>query len=536
MALRLLKSIPVGEAQFEGSTLVCWPSVTGVMDLYQDVIFPGAFKKCLPLFLDRGFCPTDHEWKWGSIVAIPTVAEERGNKLYSECVFHSDQNSQDALTKCRERLDLGKQVGQSIGFMMMQSGYVSFDNGKALLAYAKKKGYDMALFDVKGIGACTDACSAIIDIEELWEYSLTPVPANQHAMAIAIKSAPGVSLSVRDAQPQSHGPLRVTQKRDKPMRLKTICGAHGLPLTSDGAAWNAKDAEQRLRAFAKATDGPNADYAKGFVMVEGPNDEFGSYKLQFVDVVDGELVAIPKALMSAANVLGGISAPGFDMSDEAQSSARTFVDGYYAKMGDVSTPWSGSADAKFKGQYLGNYVERDMCMSAVNSAHWDLYYEIGDAIGGYGEYNGLSIDAVCSAVEGMYNECSGLSRKVIRAILTDAGTETPEQAVLSIRRSIQMQLSSLGDGLSYTRQAQVAVDATAGLVERTRERLAMRQKAGRELSEANRQTLKDHVAALEDATAAIKQLLADTEPKAVADSEELKALRLDFLRLEIAPA
>jgi hypothetical protein len=108
--LRLLKSIAV-KGDVTGNKLACIPSVCGNLDSYDDVIFPpkkagvpGPFAKAIPGFMKSGFNPLDHQWEWSAIVAYPTMIEERGNQLYSECEFHSDQASQDALTKCRERL------------------------------------------------------------------------------------------------------------------------------------------------------------------------------------------------------------------------------------------------------------------------------------------------------------------------------------------------------------------------------------------------------------------------------------------------
>ncbi len=535
--IKVLKSVAVTEGSFVGNTLQCWPSVTGVLDLYNDVIFFGAFKGTLEKFLRDGFVPTDHQWLWSSIVAMPTLAEERGNKLYSECVFHSDQKSQDALTICKERLAAKKSAGLSIGFSMLGSGYINFDNGKALLAYAKKNGYDMSLFDVKGISACTEPCTGIIEIEELWEYSLTPVPANQQAMAIAVKSAPGVSLGIQntrqDARLNNTQPAnRPQHMRGKSMRLKTICGAHSLPL-ADSETWSAKDAESRLRAFAGVTDSPNEAYAKGFILVDGPNDEFTSYKMQFADVVDGKLSAMPKALLSAANVLGGIQSGGFDMTDETLESAKSFVDGYYLKMADVSTPWANAAVNVWKGQYLGSYIETDMCMSAVNAAWYSLYYEMSDAVSGYGDYGDMDDAGVYDCIGGMCDEFKGLSLSVIKAIREGTG-ESAETATLSVRRAIALNMQSLGDSLSYTKQAQLAAHAAVDLVERTKDRAARRQTKGRVLSEANRTTLKAHADALKEASTAIEQLLADTDPKA--SSEELRALQLQFLRLQVPDA
>jgi hypothetical protein len=525
-----LKSVPITEGRFEGNTLVCWPSVMGVMDLYGDVIFPGAFKGCLDIFMRRGFVPTDHQWAWTSIVAIPTVAEERGNKLYSECVFHSDQNSQDALTKCKERMALGKECGQSIGFTMSGGDYLTFDNGKALLAYAKKEGYDLKLFDIAGISACTESCCAIINIEELWEYSLTPVPANQSAMAIAVKSMQGVSLGVRDAQAQTTP--RVTREGNRGMRIKSICGARGLALADHEMKWSAKDAIKRIKDHTKTGDEPNAAFAKAFIACDGPTDEFGSYKLPFADIVDGEMKAVPKGIVAAAGALDGARG-GVELSDADHESAKRFVESYYAKM-DMTVPWTDdSSEKSFKGVYLGDYVERKMCLSALETNFYALYYEVSDALGGFGDYKDMDADSIYDCMDGMHDEFKDLNMAITRAIYVGNGAESATDAAAGAKRRLVSIMSSLGDGLGYTRHAQLAVDAAVQVTERTKGRADMRLKEGRALSEANRSTLKDHASKLEALAAEIKQLLADTDPKA--NDEEMKALELEFRRIQISP-
>lgn len=521
----------------------CHPSVLGNLDLYGDVIFPGAFRKCLPMFLKRGFVPMDHEWHWSALVGFPTVAEERGNALYSEFTFHSDQQSQDARAKCAERMAAGLEVGLSIGFSMMPGQYIYFASGKELLAYAKGKSYDLSLFDVKAISAYTSQCTAIVEIEELWEYSLTPAPANQQAMAIAVKShsqqAPRsqrISLSANkksttttDALSLPNAPSRVTRgQKSMLLKTKTICGAFGLPLADEDQKWSAKDAEARLRELTGAEEEPNAEYAKAFVAVDGPNDEFTSYKLLIADVVDGQIKAVPKAILTAAGVLDGTRG-GSELDGAALASAKSFLGSYYLQMGK-SAPWAKDSDGeeyRWKGQYLGAYVEYSMAMAAMTQAHYALQYEVADALEGYGEYDEMDDDEVLSAIGNCFDEHKALCMSVFQAIRSGCGEETPTQAALSVRSATLSQLSSLGDGLTYAKYSRVAVDAARELIDRTKSRIDMRLKEGRTLSESNRQMLTDHRDTLSECVTTIDSLLTQTESKA--DLRKARDLRIQHL-------
>jgi len=187
------KQFALKDAAFEENLLKGAASVTGVMDRswWNDVIFPGAFKSCLKDFRQNGFVPVGHDWS-SLPVAMPTSATEKGNQLLCEAEFHSHQAAQDARTVCMERLAKGLNVGLSIGFFLdYEEGTHYFDNGKLLLQYAKDNGYDMSLFDTRGINACKDRCRAITKVAELVEFSIVSIPANPLALATEAKGMDG---------------------------------------------------------------------------------------------------------------------------------------------------------------------------------------------------------------------------------------------------------------------------------------------------------------------------------------------------------
>jgi HK97 family phage prohead protease len=131
------------------------------------------------------------------------------------------------------------------------------------------------------------------------------------------------------------------------------------PLASRDRAWDAAAAVQRVREKTGAADEPNAAYARCFFWHaaggdtdrdDGLPDDFGSYKLLFVDVVDGELQAIPRAIFACAVVVeggrGGIDIPAGDLVD-----VKDRIAAYYARMArefydhTLHAPWvSGKQD------------------------------------------------------------------------------------------------------------------------------------------------------------------------------------------------
>ncbi len=159
----------------------------GNLDRGNDVIFPGFFKNVLKDFLANGFIAIGHDWA-ALPIAMPTLAVEQGRDLYSEATFHSTQAAQDARTVCIERKAAGLSVGLSIGFSVANDGYAYFDTGKELLAFAKAQGYDLSLFDAKGINACKSSCRGLLECADLYEWSIVTVPMNPAAAATEAKA------------------------------------------------------------------------------------------------------------------------------------------------------------------------------------------------------------------------------------------------------------------------------------------------------------------------------------------------------------
>ena len=101
-------------------------SVMGVMDRSwtNDVIYHGFFKKALPGFRKNGFVPVGHNWR-GLPVAMPTVAKEDGSNLYTEAVFHSTKDAQDARGYARAQdEDFYRRQRELLGRVVQESDVV----------------------------------------------------------------------------------------------------------------------------------------------------------------------------------------------------------------------------------------------------------------------------------------------------------------------------------------------------------------------------------------------------------------------------
>jgi len=114
-------------------------------------------------------------------------------------------------------------------------------------------------------------------------------------------------------------------------------GAADLPLADRGRAWDQSAAEKRVRSWAGDDWGK---YGRAFFAHDTEKaEQVTGYKLQFADVVDGELQAVPRAIFAVAAVLMG-SRGGVDLPEDVQAAVKGKVAAYYHKIEDgLKAPW-----------------------------------------------------------------------------------------------------------------------------------------------------------------------------------------------------
>ena len=111
-----------------------------------------------------------------------------------------------------------------------------------------------------------------------------------------------------------------------------------LKLTDRDREWDGDAAEKRVRAWADAENEPNERYRDAHVWYDADKkDNFTAYKLLIADVVDGDLVAVPRGVMAAAGVVQGARG-GVDIPPKDVDRVKSHLAKYYAKMDDTA-PW-----------------------------------------------------------------------------------------------------------------------------------------------------------------------------------------------------
>ena len=111
-----------------------------------------------------------------------------------------------------------------------------------------------------------------------------------------------------------------------------------LPLADRDRAWDGDAADKRVRNWAGVDDEPNEKYRNAHVWYDAEKKQnFTAYKMLIADVIDGKLVAVPRAIMAAGNVMEGARG-GVDLPKDDIPKVKNHLKRYYRKMGD-EPPW-----------------------------------------------------------------------------------------------------------------------------------------------------------------------------------------------------
>lgn len=482
----------------------------GNLDLGEDVVFPKSFTKALVAFHLRGFVPTDHDWSWKSMIAMPLLCEERGSFLYFEGEFHSTQDAQDARTKAKERMDRGLWCGLSIGYMLAADGFKLFPNGKTLLAWAKANGYDMTLFDVDTISAYNSTIRGIIEVAELAEISFTPAPMNQAAGLTAVKN-------------------QVTNMANK--NGQKYMGGAGFWCEGfvENTAADATCAALNVIYYELCDSVYEVLYSVSTVaeMVTMLQSEYTTFNLRSMAIIEAVMTALAPTegtdAKSRAEVAGAIL---WGMKGRIPISFSLKTDhltpeqlvAFKTKWATVNGTTEGSPinltqAAKYYMDSVGSYsptTEHAMCMAACGEATKAMYESVGKTLRKADEFD--SLDDCMDECANHMDQHKALCMAAIKSISSTAASMSDgakSLQLLSLNSAYDM--GDLVDGLPLSQFSGVVVDASQELARRVKAQHDQRVKDGRKLSQETRSKLALQVQAHKDCLSELEALMSDVD-------------------------
>lgn len=144
-------------------------------------------------------------------------------------------------------------------------------------------------------------------------------------------------------------PATSTISAKSKQETKAVTEFQDLSFADRDTNWDGAEAEENVRVWAGGgedlaeTDWP--EYRKAFFWYDADDPEkIESYKLGYADVVDGELIAIPRGIFAVAAALQGARG-GVDIPADDADEIKNQVSRYYAKMAEefdddsIIPPW-----------------------------------------------------------------------------------------------------------------------------------------------------------------------------------------------------
>lgn len=255
--------------------------------------------------------------------------------------------------------------------------------------------------------------------------------------------------------------------------LNEVKASKRLPLASSDREWDASEAIQRVRAAVGAEDEPNAAYARAHLWFDADNAEnFGAYKLPFVDVIDGELHAVPAALRNAAARLGQTDGP----TEAEREEIREIIDNYLEELRGNAEGMSQSQlfeqlNIAIRGIIAADWmyvvdVFEDTVIFETNSGFFEVAYRVDD---GTATIVGipLAVERVVDYVPKTNQKGDVMFKEMVLNALKEAGIETDglsDDQLLDKYNQLQAN-SSEGDGEGAGNNADDVAAAVASAVD-----------------------------------------------------------------------
>lgn len=111
--------------------------------------------------------------------------------------------------------------------------------------------------------------------------------------------------------------------------------------------WDATAAVRRWRRHTGSTDKPSRSYRNGFFWFDNQApDEFGSYKLPFVDIVDGRIKTIRRGVFTANGAMAGARGQRVQIPAADRPKVQRHIDRYRTKIEKEDEPNNANREGR----------------------------------------------------------------------------------------------------------------------------------------------------------------------------------------------
>lgn len=272
-----------------------------------------------------------------------------------------------------------------------------------------------------------------LDENELYEISVVPIPSNPDAVAKSVARERDwmKSLSFEKSEWKRAGAIYT---RD-PEEDRGAVAYYAYP-PNDQGEWNKEAALERVRIWA--SDGGEevnwAKYKSAFAWYDSSNPEsFDSYKLLHHDVLNGGLVTVKDAVVSAGNAIQGArGANGIPSSDVP--AVKQHLEKHYAQFG-LTAPWHKSAEITIPAEDNGqakhekNSMTLEQALAEIAKLNGELAVEKANKTVAETKLASLSKDGEALAEKVKTLESDLAAEKKVSAAQTEQLKAAGERAV-----------------------------------------------------------------------------------------------------------
>lgn len=232
-----------------------------------------------------------------------------------------------------------------------------------------------------------------------------------------------------------------------------------------------------------------------------------------IDLVEGEWYEWSPVLFGMNELTQTIGVKSREFFESAHA-ATAYAGTAHRNLPIVQTPAVQAPAVQFKSVFLGDYLERNMTLAAIEEMWYAMWWKIYEAF--YFGPTDKPVGEIISEIEPAFGEFASIGTRVIKAILSGTGAENAQSAAKWIKDNVLgVQTKSRNSSrLTLEQETELMSMGAERFVGRVKHLLAIQTKEGRTYSTETINRLRTAVGAIKDGTGILDEMItkADGEP------------------------